>query len=88
VQGNLTLSADERRELAREVVEMMAAANAQLGQADRLAFTEPEAAALCGIRSHVLRDARRRGEVAGCLVGKRILYERAELLGWLASRRQ
>ncbi len=54
---------------------------------DKLAFTEAEAAALLGIERHVLRDARLRGELAGSRVGKRILYERQELLGYLRRQR-
>lgn len=55
--------------------------------ADRLAYPEKEAATLLGIKSHVLRDCRRRGEIAGSLVGKRFLYERGELLQFLRNRR-
>ena len=46
-------------------------------------YTEPEAGALLGIGRHVLRDCRLRGELRGRLVGKRILYERGELLRFL-----
>jgi hypothetical protein len=55
---------------------------------DKLAFTEPEAAALLSLRPHVLRDARLRGEISGARVGKRILYDRDELLRFLHRRRQ
>ena len=54
---------------------------------DRLAYSEPEAAALLGVHRHVLRDARLRGELSGCRVGKGIRYERDELLRFLRSRR-
>ncbi len=54
---------------------------------DKLAYTEAEAAALLGIERHVLRDARLRGELTGSRVGKRILYERQELLGYLRRQR-
>ena len=53
----------------------------------KLAYTEAEAASLLGIQRHVLRDARLRGELAGSRVGKRILYERQELLGYLRRQR-
>ncbi len=46
----------------------------------RLAYPEPEAAALLGIRPHVLRDARLRGTVKATRVGKRVLYARDDLL--------
>ena len=55
--------------------------------ADRLAYPEPEAAALLGMESYVLRDARLRGELVGSRVGKRVLYARAELLRFLDKRR-
>ena len=54
---------------------------------DKLAYTEAQAAALLGIERHVLRDARLRGELVGSRVGKRILYEREELLGYLRRQR-
>lgn len=54
---------------------------AKLG--NRLAFPEAEAAALCGIPKHVLRDARLRGEIRGKRVGKGVVYERGELLKFL-----
>jgi len=55
---------------------------------DKLAFTEPEAAAILSLRPHVLRDCRLRGEIAGSRIGKRILYERNELLRFLQRQRQ
>jgi len=51
----------------------------------RLAYTEAEAAALIGVRPHVLRDARRRGEVHAKLVGKRYIYTLATLKHFLES---
>ncbi len=60
----------------------------QAALGDKLAFTEPEAAALLSLKPHQLRDARLRGEITGCRVGKRILYERDELLRFLRRRRQ
>ncbi len=52
----------------------------------RLAYPEAEAAALLGIRPHVLRDARLRGEISGRLAGKKIIYARSELLWFLSNR--
>lgn len=49
----------------------------------RLAFTEPEAAALLGVQSHVLRDARLRGEITPTKLGSRIGYSRRELDAYL-----
>ena len=54
----------------------------------RLAYLEPEAAAILGIRAHQLRDARRRGEIVATKVGGRIAYERAELLNYLRRGRR
>jgi excisionase family DNA binding protein len=54
---------------------------------DKLAYTEAEAAALLGVERYVLRDARLRGELSGSRVGKRVLYEREELLGYLRRQR-
>ena len=50
----------------------------------RLAFTEPEAAAMLGMKPYVLRDARLRGEIIGFRIGKKIFYSREELLKLLA----
>lgn len=54
----------------------------------RLAFPEAEAAALLGVAKHVLTDARRRGEITGSRVGKKITYTRSELLAFLDRQRQ
>jgi len=54
----------------------------------RLAWSEVEAAGLLGMAAHVLRDERRRGRISASVgPGRRILYTRADLLGYLASRR-
>ena len=87
----MNLSFDEST--LRPLVELVVAAALEQLDAQRqqvggkLAYTEPEAAALLCLRPHVLRDARLRGEIAGSRVGKRILYEHAELLRFLRSRR-
>ena len=53
----------------------------------RLAYREPEAAALVGVQPHTLRDARLRGEVRGSKVGRYIVYLRDELLEFLRRNR-
>jgi hypothetical protein len=54
----------------------------------KLAFTEPEAAALLSLAPHQLRDARLRGEITASVgPGRRILYQRQNLLDYLTSRR-
>ena len=54
----------------------------------RLAFTEPEAAVLLGVKPHVLRDCRRRGELQGAKVGSRILYSRDDLVEFLERQKE
>lgn len=53
---------------------------------DRLAFTQPEAAALIGVTPATLRDARLRGEITGSKVGKKIVYSRDELAAFLTRQ--
>ena len=78
------------RPFIQEVVDM-AIERIDLAQAklptDRLAYAEPEAAALIGVAPHALRDARLRGELVGSKVGKKILYERVELIEFLSRQR-
>ena len=71
-------------QVVTEVLDRTTADRPQLN--GRLGFTESEAAALIGVRPHVLRDCRRRGEIAGKLVGKRIIYTRDALEGFLSDR--
>jgi len=88
---NMQLSPSDLRPLVEavvaEVVSQLQASEAMLGR-DRLAYTEPEAAKLLGVRSHVMRDARLRGEIVATRVGGRIAYERSELLAYLARERR
>ncbi len=63
-------------------IRRMDAADAKLG--DRLGFTESEAAQLIGVKPHVLRDLRLRGEIAVPQIGKRYIYSR-ELLAKLLT---
>ena len=53
--------------------------------ANRLAYTEPEAAAALGIRPHQLRDARLRGEIRSTRLGGRIGYTTTALQAYLAK---
>ena len=53
----------------------------------RIAYPESEAAALIGVASHALRDARLRGELNASRLGKRVVYQRSELLKYLANRK-
>jgi hypothetical protein len=55
---------------------------------DRLAYSEPEAAALLGLNPHQLRDERRRGNIAASqVVGKRVRYLRQDLIDYLMRHR-
>jgi len=86
---NISFDPNDLKPLVEHVVvatlEKLEAADRKLGS--RLAYSEPEAAALLGIKSHVLRDARLRGEIAGSRVGKRVLYERSQLIKFLRRQR-
>lgn len=75
------------RELAKPIVVEVVAALGTKPDADRLAYPEPEAAALLGIAAHQLRDARLRGEITATKAGGRIAYERSELVAYLARGR-
>jgi hypothetical protein len=55
---------------------------------NRLCFPEAEAAAMLGLLPHVLRDERRRGRIqASQIVGRRVVYQREDLLAYLRDRR-
>ena len=69
-----------------EALDRMEAERAKLQ--GRLAFTEPEAAVLLGVKPHVLRDCRRRGELQGAKVGSKIVYTRADLLDFLDRQKE
>jgi ribose 1,5-bisphosphokinase PhnN len=77
--------------LVRSIVtEVLAQAEADRQHLDgtRLCYTEEEVAALLQVEPHVLRDERRRGRIsASSIVGRRIRYTPADLIGYLASRR-
>jgi hypothetical protein len=87
----VTLDAEALKPLVRTVaVELLAElrrAEAAV-PADRLCYSEPEAARLLGLEPHQLRDERLRGRIiASKVVGSRIRYQRSDLLGYLAERR-
>jgi len=81
------ITRDELRPLVRAVVaEVLAELEARMVDDGRLAFSEAEAADLLGIRPHVLRDARLRGEITACrIAGGRVRYTRHQLLEYLLS---
>ena len=65
----------------KATLEQVADENAQLN--GRIAFSEPEAACLLGVKSHVLRDARLRGEIQAKKVGKSFRYSRNQLVRFM-----
>lgn len=69
-----------------EVLDQVKADEAKLN--GQLVYTEPEAAALLGLRPHQLRDERLKERIQAS-VGPRgkIMYSRGDLLGYLARRR-
>lgn len=77
---------DFLRPLVLEAMQQLAiqigACNA-LFQQSRIGLTEAEAAAAIGVRNHVLRDCRLRGEIFGRKVGRGHVYSRDELFNFL-----
>ena len=49
----------------------------------RLAYPEAEAAAMCGVERHTLRDLRLKGEITAKKIGKRWCYTRESLAKFL-----
>jgi hypothetical protein len=86
----VTLAPADLEPLIDSIIERVVARleSERSAMADRIAFSEAEAAALLGIEDHVLRDERQRGGiVASRIVGRRIRYQRADLLAYLTERR-
>src|SRR5262245_55909227 len=75
--------------IAAVVAEAVAALEADRARLEgRLAWSEPEAAALLGLNAHQLRDERRRGRIGAAVgPGGKILYSKSDLLAYLAARR-
>lgn len=87
---NLQLDPNSLRGLVREItVEVLAVTEAaQRAIPDRLAYSEEEAAALMGLETHQLRDERLRGRIeASRIVGRRIRYQREDLIKYLTERK-
>ena len=81
----LDIDPADLRPLVEAVVAETLAAAAALGNGDRLSYGEAEAASLLGVPRHVLRDMRYAGDVRASKVGKRVVYQRCELLRILAA---
>lgn len=87
---NVTLDADAlRRFIEATVAETLARiADDDARMGDRLAFDEPTSARLLSLEPHQLRDERLRGRItASVIVGRRIRYQRGDLLAYLARNR-
>ena len=78
---NLHLPEEDLRPLIEATVrQVMAQVAEERGRtAGRLGYTEAEAAELLGLKTHQLRDARRRGEIHARLVGEQPFAIRAAL---------
>lgn len=86
----LNLDAELLRPMVKQIVATVLAEldgdESKLG--DRIAFSEPEAAALIGLKPHQLRDERLRGRIgASCVVKRGIRYLRSDLMTYLARER-
>jgi hypothetical protein len=53
--------------------------------AGRVALSEEEAAAACGVGRHVLRDLRLEGKITGRRLGRRVVYLHNDLLNLLVD---
>jgi hypothetical protein len=74
------------RQVVTETVTQLEADRARLN--DKLAYSEPEAARLLGLKPHQLRDARLAGKIqCSQITGRRIRYTREDLLHYLATNR-
>lgn len=87
---NLELDPETLKPLIEQAVEtaLVRLQETQAALNCKLAYSEPEAAALLSLEPHQLRDERRRGRVEASVgPGRKILYTRGQLLAYLASRR-
>ncbi len=87
---NVTLDAESLRPVIEAAVAETLARlrddEAHVG--DRMAFDEPTAARLLSLEPHQLRDERLRGRItASTIVGRRIRYQREDLLAYLGRNR-
>lgn len=83
----IQLDADELKPLVRQIVgEVLAEVEERFESANgQLAFDEPMAAELLGLRPHQLRDERLKGRIGFTRVaGRRIRYSREHLRAYLA----
>ena len=86
---NLSIDQSDLRPIVQAVVaEVLASVGvADAAFSNRLAYPESEAASLLGVKAHVLRDARLRGEITATKCGGRLAYEVSELRAYLTRNR-
>lgn len=87
---DINLSPDDIRPLIEAVVtDVLIRLNAaRLADDGRMAYSEPEAAAMLGMNPHQLRYERLCGRLSGSVVaGKRVRYLKSDLLNYLMRRR-
>ncbi len=77
----IDLHPDDLAPIVAAAVDVVIARRDELG--DRLGYPEAEAARLLGVRKHVLRDSRLRGEISARRVGRGYIYSRTALVRWL-----
>lgn len=85
----IEFDATELRPLIEAVVrEMLTQPSSSLaGDGSQMAFSEPQAASMLGVKPHVLRDLRLKGEIEASVVGRRIVYQKEHLLRFLNRSR-
>jgi hypothetical protein len=79
----LQFDRDDLRPIVEAVVMETLQAMGDQQPNSRLGYTESEAAEAIGVKNHVLRDARLRGEIKARKVGKRYVYAADELRRFL-----
>lgn len=86
----LQIPDDSLRPLVKTIVaEVLAEYSQIIGTEGRLAYTEPEAAALLGLTGRQLGEQRRAGRLSYSRGPKgAILYTKADLLAYLADRHE
>jgi hypothetical protein len=86
----LQLEPEDLKPIIEQVAtELLARLETERAKLDgKLAYSEPEAAALIGLQPHQLRDERLRGRItASSIVGRRVRYLKQDLLDYMLGRR-
>jgi hypothetical protein len=80
----ITLDRETLRKLVDAVVEDVLA---RIGNDNRIAFPERDSADMLGVKKHILRDARLRGEINPARIGRGYFYTRRQLLEFAEGKR-